>query len=66
VSGFPGQPVFLVASGPQAPRGYASVGLRLADQFTYLMPVWEETYLTRPSKARAVPIPISIWRVEGT
>lgn len=66
VGGFPGQPVFLVASGRQAPRGYASLGLRLADRFTYLMPVWEETYLTRPSKARGVPIPISIWRVEGT
>lgn len=67
VRGFPGQPVFLVASGLQAPSGYAAnLGLRLADRFTYLMPVWEETYLTRPSKARVVPVPISIWRVEGT
>ena len=65
VGGFPGQPVFLV-SGRQAPRGYASLRLRLADRFTYAMPVWEETYLTRPSKAVVVPIPISIWRVEGT
>jgi hypothetical protein len=66
VSGFPGQPVFLVAGGRQPPRGYGSLGLRLADRFTYVMPVWEETYLTRPSKALAVPMPISIWRVEGT
>lgn len=64
--GFPGQPVFLVAGGRQPPRGYGSLGLRLADRFTYVMPVWEETYLTRPSKTLAVPIPISIWRVEGT
>ena len=35
-------------------------------RFTYVMPVWEETYLTRPSRALAVPMPISIWRVEGT
>jgi hypothetical protein len=63
--GFPGQPVFLVA-GRQAPRGYGSLGLRLADRFTYVMPVWQETYLTRPAKAIAVPMPISIWRVEGT
>jgi hypothetical protein len=66
VSGFPGQPVFLVAGGRQPPRGYGSLGLRLADRFTYVMPVWEETYLTRPSKALAVPMPISIWQVEGT
>ncbi len=66
VRGFPGQPVFLVTSGRLAPRGYASLGLRLADRFTYLMPMWEETYLTRPSKARTVPIPVSIWRIQGT
>lgn len=65
VGGFPGQPVFVV-SGRHAPRGYAGLRLRLADRFTYPMPVWEETYLTRPSKAVVVPIPISIWRVEGT
>src|SRR6266536_1677382 len=65
VRGFPGQPVFLVTSGRLAPRGYASLGLRLADRFTYLMPMWEETYLTRPSKARTVPIPVSIWRIQG-
>ncbi|HYY79094.1 MAG TPA: hypothetical protein VFD04_07920, partial [Actinomycetes bacterium] len=63
--GFPGQPVFLVA-GRQAPRGYGSLGLRLADRFTYVMPVWQETYLSRPAQAIAVPMPISIWRVEGT
>jgi hypothetical protein len=66
VRGFPGQPVFLVARGHQPPRGYGSLALRLAERFTYVMPVWEETYLTRPSKALAIPIPISIWRVEGT
>jgi hypothetical protein len=65
VHGFPGQPVFLVG-GERAPRGYASLRLRLAQRFTYRMPVWEETYLTRPSRAVVVPIPVSIWRVEGT
>ena len=54
VRGFPGQPVFLV-SGRQAPRDYAGLGLRLADRITYAMPVWEETYVTRPSKAVGVP-----------
>ena len=66
VRGFPGQPVFVVAKGKDPPRGYVGVGLRLADQFTYRMPVWEETYVTRPSSAREVPIPLSIWRVQGT
>jgi hypothetical protein len=66
VRGFPGQPVFLVARGNDPPRGYAGVGLRRADRFTYRMPVWRETYETRPSSAREVPVPISIWQVVGT
>jgi hypothetical protein len=66
VRGFPGQPVFLVAKGEDPPRGYAGIGLRPADQFTYRMPVWRETYVTRPSSARAIPIPLSIWQVQGT
>ena len=65
VRGFPGQPVFLVAPGAAAPRGYAGLGLRAVDQVTYQMPVWEETYLTRPSASRTVPLRFSIWRVGG-
>ena len=65
VRGFHGQPVFLVTSDQRAPPGYGSLALRLADRFTYPMPVWEETYLTRPAKATTVPMPVSIWRVEG-
>jgi hypothetical protein len=66
VRGFPGQPVFLVVGGDRPPRGYAGVGLRRVDRFTYRMPVWQETYETRPSSAREVPVPLSIWQVVGT
>jgi hypothetical protein len=66
VRGFPGQPVFLVGKGDDPPEGYAEVGLRRADRFTYRMPVWRETYQTRPSSAREVPVPFSIWQVVGT
>ena len=48
VRGFPGQPVLLVTAGHGVPSGYASLGLRRVDQITYVMPVWEETYETRP------------------
>jgi hypothetical protein len=64
--GFPGQPVFLVAPADKAPSGYAGLGLRPADRFTYPMPVWRETYVTRPASAQTVPIRLSIWQVEGT
>jgi len=66
VRGFPGQPVFLVARGDDPPPGYAGVGLRRADRFTYLMPVWRETYQTRPSSAQDVRIRLSVWQVVGT
>jgi hypothetical protein len=65
VRGFPGQPVFLVTAGHAAPRDYAGLGLRGVDRITYLMPIWEETYETRPSSARGVPLRFSIWQVEG-
>jgi hypothetical protein len=65
VRGFPGQPVFLVTRGVAAPRGYGGLGLRRADQITYVMPVWEETYTSRPAKALRVPLRFSIWRVES-
>jgi hypothetical protein len=65
VRGFPGQPVFLVVPGNAAPREYAGFGLRPVDRITYVMPVWEETYVTRPSSARRVPLRFSIWQVGG-
>jgi hypothetical protein len=65
VRGFPGQPVFLVVPGNAAPRDYAGLGLRPVDRITYVMPVWEETYVTRPSSARRVPLRFSIWQVGG-
>ena len=63
--GFPGQPVFLVTRGFAAPRGYTGLGLRPADRITYVMPVWEETYTSRPAKAIGAPLRFSIWRVEA-
>jgi hypothetical protein len=66
VRGFPGRPVFLVATGNDPPPGYGGVGLRRVDRFTYLMPVWRETYQSRPSSAREVPFRFSIWQVAGT
>jgi hypothetical protein len=65
VRGFPGQPVFLVVPGSAAPRDYAGLGLRAVDRITYVMPVWEETYVTRPASARGVPLRFSIWQVGG-
>jgi hypothetical protein len=65
VRGFPGQPVFLVTRGFAAPRGYAGLGLRRADRITYVMPVWEETYTSRPASAVDVPLRFSLWRVES-
>ena len=65
VRGFPGQPVFLVVPGHAAPRAYASLEPRPVDRITYVMPVWEETYGTRPSSAKGVPLRLSIWRVGG-
>jgi hypothetical protein len=65
VRGFPGQPVFLVVPGTAAPGGYAGLRLRAVDRVSYVMPVWEETYVTRPSAARGVPLRFSIWRVGG-
>jgi hypothetical protein len=63
VRGFPGQPVFLVIAGHAVPREYAGLALRRVDRITYVMPVWEETYETRPSSARGVPLRFSIWQV---
>jgi hypothetical protein len=63
VRGFPGQPVFLVTKGHNAPRAYAGLGLRRADRITYVMPVWEETYTSRPDAAVRVPLRFSLWRV---
>jgi hypothetical protein len=63
VRGFPGQPVLLVTAGHAVPRGYASLGLRRVDQITYVMPVWEETYETRPASANGVPLRMSVWQV---
>jgi hypothetical protein len=63
VRGFPGQPVFLVTKGHNAPRAYVGLGLRRADRITYVMPVWEETYTSRPDAAVRVPLRFSLWRV---
>jgi hypothetical protein len=65
VRGFPGQPVFLVTRGHRRPKAYASLGLRAVDQVTYVMPVWRETYTTRPSDAVGVPLQFAIWQVEA-
>ena len=63
VRGFPGQPVFVVARGYGFPRGYASLDLRPVDRISYVMPVWEETRMSRPASATGVPLRFSIWRV---
>jgi len=64
VRGFPGQPVFLVTKGHDVPRAYAGLGLRRADRITYIMPVWRETYTSRPASAVSVPLRFSLWQVE--
>jgi hypothetical protein len=47
-------------------QGKARLRLRLAQRFTYAMPVWGGDLPDRPSKPVVVPVPISIRRVEGT
>jgi hypothetical protein len=63
VRGFPGQPVFVVTRGHGLPQGYASLALRPVDRVSYVLPVWEETYMRRPASATGVPLRFSIWRV---
>ena len=63
VRGFPGQPVLLITRGHGRPKAYASLGLRAVDHVTYVMPVWRETYTTRPSDAVGVPLRFTIWQV---
>jgi hypothetical protein len=63
VRGFPGQPVFLITKGHRRPQAYASLGLRAVDKVTYVIPVWRETYTTRPSDAIGVPLRFTIWKV---
>lgn len=63
VRGFPGQPVFLVTKGHGRPQAYPGLSLRAVDQITYVMPVWRETYTTRPSDAVGVPLRFTIWQV---
>jgi hypothetical protein len=63
VRGFPGQPVFLVTKGHGSPKAYVSLGLQAVDRVTYVMPVWRETYTTRPADAVDVPLRFTIWRV---
>lgn len=63
VRGFPGQPVFVVVQGPKAPRGYGSLTFEQADHITGLMPVWQESVVTRPTRELMMPVDFSIWRV---
>jgi hypothetical protein len=63
VRGFPGQPVFLVTRGHGRPKAYASLRLRAVDRVTYVLPVWRETYTTRPSDAVGIPLRFTIWQV---
>jgi hypothetical protein len=66
VRGFPGQPVFLVTRGHGRPTSYTTLGLRAVDRVTYIMPVWRETYTSRPSDAVDVPLRFTIWQVPAT
>jgi len=64
VRGFPGQPVFLVTRGRDVPGAYAGLGLRRADRLTYVMPVWRETYTSRPASAVGVAMRFTLWEVQ--
>jgi hypothetical protein len=66
VRGFAGQPVFLVSPGRKAPQGYAGLGLRPVDRVDDAMPIWRETYQTRPASAVDIPLRFTIWRVEAS
>jgi hypothetical protein len=66
VRGFPGQPVFLVSAGGQPLPGYERLGLQKVDRISATMPFWEESDISRPSKAGVVPVDFTVWRVAGT
>ena len=66
VRGFPGQPVFVVSAGGRALAGYERVGLRPVDRIRATLPFWAESDTSRPSRAGAVPVDFTVWRVAGT
>jgi hypothetical protein len=63
VRGFPGQPVFVVVSGGNAPKGLGAVGLRKVDDIVVQFPMWQESVTSRPDHAIQVPVELSVWRV---
>jgi hypothetical protein len=58
---FPGDPVFIVWTGPEIPAGVADLTpvLHLAGT----LPFWEESDVARPSKSRDIPYDLTVYRV---
>jgi hypothetical protein len=63
VRGFPGQPVFVIVPGGNAPQGFRSLGFQQVDRIIVQLPMWQESITTRPTHAKQVPVDFSIWRV---
>jgi hypothetical protein len=64
--GFPGQPVFVVTVQRARPNGYDGLEFVRADHIAERLPMWQESDITRPSRAKSWPVDFSIWRVVGT
>jgi hypothetical protein len=66
LSGFPGQPVFVVTQGGTRPSGYDGFQFVQVDHVAEQLPFWQESDTARPSFAKRLPVDFSIWRVAGT
>ncbi|HVA61294.1 MAG TPA: hypothetical protein VNG13_12285 [Mycobacteriales bacterium] len=67
VSGMPSNPVFVVWSGTSEPSQINGVSLVRVRHITAELPMWEESYIHRPSRPRTpVLIDFTVWHVVGT
>jgi hypothetical protein len=66
IGGFPGQPVFVVTVRGARPNGYDGLEFARVDRVTELLPMWQESDITRPSHPNRWQVDFSIWRVVGT
>ncbi|HVA59307.1 MAG TPA: hypothetical protein VNG13_02075 [Mycobacteriales bacterium] len=64
LAGMPGSPVFVIWDGTSSPPPLARLSLTAVRHIQTGLPVWNESYVARPT-GEAVPIPLdfTVWRV---
>lgn len=60
---FAGQPLFVVADKGELPAGIDPATVEAVDRFQVSLPMWQESDLERPDRARQIPVDVSVWRV---